>query len=180
MHTPLTEQTRNVLSRDAFMRTKPGVRLVNCARGGLVDEQAVADLIRDGHIAGAAFDVFAIEPARESPLFALDEVVVTPHLGASTSEAQENVALQVAEQIADYLATGAIVNALNMPAVTAEEAPLTTVAYGVGFAERDWIRGSVEVTRRNLFGMDRSVSTFARVSGATSRMSASASAWARL
>ena len=105
------------------MRTRPGVRLVNCARGGLVDEQAVADLIRDGHIAGAAFDVFAVEPARESPLFGLDEVVVTPHLGASTSEAQENVALQVAEQISDYLDTGAIVNALNMPSVTAEEAP---------------------------------------------------------
>ena len=123
LHTPLTDQTRNLLSRDALMRTKPGLRLVNCARGGLVDEQAVADLIRDGHIAGAAFDVFAVEPARESPLFGLDEVVVTPHLGASTSEAQENVALQVAEQIADYLGTGAIVNALNMPSVTAEEAP---------------------------------------------------------
>ena len=87
------------------MKTRPGVRLVNCARGGLVDEQAVADLIRDGHIAGAAFDVFAVEPAKESPLFGLDEVVVTPHLGASTSEAQENVALQVAEQISDYLTT---------------------------------------------------------------------------
>ena len=99
------------------------MRLVNCARGGLVDEQAVADLIRDGHIAGAAFDVFTVEPAKESPLFGLDEVVVTPHLGASTSEAQENVALQVAEQISDYLTTGAIVNALNMPSVTAEEAP---------------------------------------------------------
>ena len=105
------------------MKTRPGVRLVNCARGGLVDEQAVADLIRDGHIAGAAFDVFAVEPAKESPLFGLDEVVVTPHLGASTGEAQENVALQVAEQISDYLTTGAIVNALNMPSVTAEEAP---------------------------------------------------------
>lgn len=123
LHTPLTEQTRNILSRDALMRTKPGVRLINCARGGLVDEQAVADLIREGRIAGAAFDVFAVEPARESPLFGLDEVVVTPHLGASTSEAQENVALQVAEQISDYLNSGAIVNALNMPSVTAEEAP---------------------------------------------------------
>ena len=123
LHTPLTEQTRNILSRDNLMKTRPGVRLVNCARGGLVDEQAVADLIRDGHVAGAAFDVFAVEPAKESPLFGLDEVVVTPHLGASTSEAQENVALQVAEQISDYLTSGAIVNALNMPSVTAEEAP---------------------------------------------------------
>lgn len=123
LHTPLTEQTRNILSRAALEKTKPGVRLVNCARGGLVDEAAVADLIRAGHIAGAAFDVFATEPARESPLFDLDQVVVTPHLGASTGEAQENVALQVAEQLSDYLTTGAIVNALNMPSVTAEEAP---------------------------------------------------------
>jgi D-3-phosphoglycerate dehydrogenase len=105
------------------MRTRKGVRIVNCARGGLVDEEAVHDLVKDGHIAGAAFDVFTVEPAKASPLFDLEEVVVTPHLGASTSEAQENVALQVAEQIADYLTTGAVVNALNMPSVTAEEAP---------------------------------------------------------
>ena len=123
LHTPLTEQTRNLLSRENLAKTKPGVRIVNCARGGLVDEQAVADLIRRGHIAGAAFDVFAVEPAKDSPLFGLEEVVVTPHLGASTGEAQENVALQVAEQISDYLISGAVVNALNMPSVTAEEAP---------------------------------------------------------
>jgi D-3-phosphoglycerate dehydrogenase len=123
LHVPLTEQTKGILSRANLAKTKPGVRIVNCARGGLVDEQAMADLIREGHVAGAAFDVFAVEPARESPLFGLDEVVVTPHLGASTSEAQENVALQVAEQISDYLTSGAIVNALNMPSVTAEEAP---------------------------------------------------------
>ena len=123
LHTPLTEQTRNILSRENLMKTRPGLRLVNCARGGLVDEKAVADLVRSGHIAGAAFDVFTVEPAKESPLFELDEVVVTPHLGASTNEAQENVALQVAEQISDYLTNGAVVNALNMPSVTAEEAP---------------------------------------------------------
>jgi D-3-phosphoglycerate dehydrogenase len=123
LHTPLTEQTRNLLSRENLARTKQGVRIVNCARGGLVDEQAVADLIGSGHIAGAAFDVFAVEPAKESPLFGLEDAVVTPHLGASTGEAQENVALQVAEQISDYLNTGAVVNALNMASVTAEEAP---------------------------------------------------------
>jgi D-3-phosphoglycerate dehydrogenase len=123
LHTPLTEQTRNILSRERLARTRPGVRIVNCARGGLVDEEALADLIRSGHVAGAALDVFAVEPARQSPLFELEQVVVTPHLGASTSEAQENVAVQIAEQIADYLTTGAIVNALNMPSVTAEEAP---------------------------------------------------------
>jgi D-3-phosphoglycerate dehydrogenase / 2-oxoglutarate reductase len=123
LHTPLTEQTRNLLSRENLGKSKPGVRIVNCARGGLVDEQAVCDLIRSGHVAGAAFDVFAVEPAKDSPLFGLEEVIVTPHLGASTGEAQENVALQVAEQISDYLTSGAVVNALNMASVTAEEAP---------------------------------------------------------
>ncbi len=123
LHTPLTDKTRNILSREALAKTKPGVRIINCARGGLVDEQAVADGIRDGHIAGAAFDVFAEEPARRSPLFGLDNVVCTPHLGAATTEAQENVALQVAEQMSDYLLTGAISNAINFPSITAEEAP---------------------------------------------------------
>jgi D-3-phosphoglycerate dehydrogenase len=122
LHVPLTDQTRNILSRENLGKTKPGVRIINCARGGLVDEQAVADLLQSGHIAGAAFDVFAEEPARENPLFGLPNVVVTPHLGASTTEAQENVALQVAEQMSDYLLTGAVSNALNMPSVTAEEA----------------------------------------------------------
>lgn len=123
LHTPLTEQTRNILGRENLARTKKGVRIVNCARGGLVDEQALAEMIQSGHVAGAALDVFATEPAKESPLFGLEQVVVTPHLGASTSEAQENVAVQIAEQISDYLLSGAIVNALNMPSVTAEEAP---------------------------------------------------------
>ena len=122
LHVPLTEQTKDILSADAIARTKPGVRIVNCARGGLVDEQALADALRSGHVAGAAFDVFAEEPATASPLFNLPNVVVTPHLGAATSEAQENVALQVAEQMSDYLLTGAVSNALNMPSVTAEEA----------------------------------------------------------
>ena len=136
LHTPLTEQTRNLLNRDALARTKPGVRIVNCARGGLVDEQALADAIRSGHVAGAALDVFAVEPAKSSPLFEMEEVVVTPHLGASTGEAQENVALQVAEQMSDYLLTGAITNALNMPSLTAEEArrlgPYMTLALQLG------------------------------------------------
>jgi D-3-phosphoglycerate dehydrogenase len=121
-HVPLTDKTRNILSADAIERLKPGVRIVNCARGGLVDEAALAAALKSGHVAGAAFDVFAVEPATESPLFNLPNVVVTPHLGASTSEAQENVALQVAEQMSDYLLTGAVSNALNMPSVTAEEA----------------------------------------------------------
>ena len=122
LHVPLTDKTRNILSAGAIARCKPGVRIINCARGGLVDEVALAAALTSGHVAGAAFDVFAEEPATASPLFNLPNVVVTPHLGAATTEAQENVALQVAEQMADYLRTGAVQNALNMPSVTAEEA----------------------------------------------------------
>lgn len=122
LHVPLLDATKNILSRENLGKTKKGVRIINCARGGLVDEVALADLLKSGHIAGAAFDVFAEEPAKENPLFNLPNVVCTPHLGAATTEAQENVALQVAEQMSDYLLTGAVQNALNMPSVTAEEA----------------------------------------------------------
>ncbi|MGB0966833.1 MAG: phosphoglycerate dehydrogenase, partial [Halocynthiibacter sp.] len=122
LHVPLTDQTRNVLSRENLEKTKKGVRIINCARGGLIDETALAEMLQSGHVAGAALDVFAEEPAKENVLFNLPNVVCTPHLGAATSEAQENVALQVAEQMSDYLLTGAVTNALNMPSVTAEEA----------------------------------------------------------
>ena len=122
LHVPLTEQTRNVLSRENLSKTKKGVRIINCARGGLVDEAALAVLLQSGQVAGAAFDVFAEEPATENALFNLPNVVCTPHLGAATTEAQENVALQIAEQMSDYLLTGAVTNALNMPSVTSEEA----------------------------------------------------------
>jgi D-3-phosphoglycerate dehydrogenase len=123
VHTPLTEQTKNILSRERLMKTKKGVRIINCARGGLVDELAVRDLLISGHIAGAGFDVFVEEPAKDNVLFGAPNLVCTPHLGASTLEAQENVALQVAEQMSDYLNTGAVVNSLNMPNVSAEDAP---------------------------------------------------------
>jgi D-3-phosphoglycerate dehydrogenase / 2-oxoglutarate reductase len=122
LHVPLTDKTRNILSKEALAKTKKGVRIINCARGGLIDEAALAQALTAGHVAGAALDVFAEEPATENPLFGLPNVVATPHLGASTTEAQENVALQVAEQMSDYLLTGAVANALNMPSVTAEEA----------------------------------------------------------
>ncbi|MBB3711255.1 D-3-phosphoglycerate dehydrogenase [Limimaricola variabilis] len=124
LHVPLTDQTRNILSKENIAKLKPGVRIVNCARGGLVDEAALAEAITEGRVAGAAFDVFAEEPATNSPLFNLPNVVVTPHLGAATTEAQENVALQVAEQMSDYLLTGAVTNAINMPSITAEEAKI--------------------------------------------------------
>ncbi len=122
LHVPLTDTTRNILSRENLAKTKKGVRIINCARGGLVDEEALAELLKSGHVAGAAFDVFSEEPAKENPLFGLPNVVCTPHLGAATTEAQENVALQVAEQMSNYLLDGAVENALNMPSMTAEEA----------------------------------------------------------
>ncbi len=123
LHTPLTDKTRNILSADALNATKKGVRIINCARGGLVDEAALRSAIENGHVAGAAFDVFSKEPATENILFGVKNVVVTPHLGAATSEAQEKVAIQVAEQMSDYLLNGAVTNAVNMPSITAEEAP---------------------------------------------------------
>ena len=123
LHTPLTEQTKNIVDAKAIAEIKKGVRIVNCARGGLVDEAALRAALDTGQVAGAAFDVFTVEPATENPLFGHPNVVCTPHLGASTTEAQENVALQIAEQMADYLLRGAVVNALNMPSITAEEAP---------------------------------------------------------
>jgi len=123
LHTPLTEKTKNILSRENLAKTKKGLRLINCARGGLVDEQALADAITAGHVAGAAFDVFSEEPATTNPLFGLPNVICTPHLGASTNEAQENVALQVAEQMSDYLLKGGVSNAVNFPSISAEEAP---------------------------------------------------------
>ena len=122
LHVPMTDATRNILSRENLGKMKRGARVINCARGGLVDEAALAEMVQDGHIGGAGIDVFAEEPAHENPLFGLPNVVVTPHLGAATTEAQENVALQTAEQMADYLTTGAVTNALNMPSVSAEEA----------------------------------------------------------
>jgi D-3-phosphoglycerate dehydrogenase / 2-oxoglutarate reductase len=123
LHTPLTEKTRNIINAEALKLTKKGLRLINCARGGLVDEEALFEALSSGRIAGAALDVFATEPAADSPLFALPNVVCTPHLGASTTEAQENVALQIAEQMSDYLVRGAISNAVNFPSISAEEAP---------------------------------------------------------
>ncbi len=123
LHTPLTEKTRNIIDAKALAAMKKGVRIVNCARGGLIDEAALAEALKSGHVAGAALDVFLEEPATQNPLFGLPNVVCTPHLGASTTEAQENVALQIAEQMSDYLLRGAISNAVNFPSISAEEAP---------------------------------------------------------
>ena len=124
LHTPLTDETRNILSRDRLEGAKKGIRIVNCARGGLIDEAALKDCLESGQVAGAALDVFATEPPpKDHPLFGAPNFICTPHLGASTTEAQVNVALQVAEQMADYLVNGGVTNALNMPSLSAEEAP---------------------------------------------------------
>jgi D-3-phosphoglycerate dehydrogenase / 2-oxoglutarate reductase len=123
LHTPLTEKTRNIVNAETLAQTKRGVRLINCARGELVEEPALAAALKSGHVAGAALDVFREEPPTQSELFGLPNVVCTPHLGASTMEAQENVALQIAEQMSDYLLRGAISNAVNFPSISAEEAP---------------------------------------------------------
>src|SRR5206468_2930510 len=123
LHTPLTDKTKNIVDAAAIATMKKGVRIINCARGGLVDEQALRRALDSGQVAGAAFEVSGEEPATTNPLFGHPNVVCTPHLGAATTEAQENVALQVAEQMSDYLLTGAISNAVNFPSISAEEAP---------------------------------------------------------
>jgi len=123
LHTPLTDSTRNIINAEAIAKMKDGVRIINCARGGLIVEKDLKAALESGKVAGAALDVFEVEPARENELFAFEQAIFTPHLGASTTEAQVNVAVQVAEQMSDYLLDGAVTNALNMPSVSAEDAP---------------------------------------------------------
>jgi D-3-phosphoglycerate dehydrogenase len=123
LHTPLTDKTRNIINAESIAKMKDGVRIINCARGGLIVEADLIAALKSGKVAGAGIDVFEVEPATDNELFNMENVVCTPHLGASTSEAQENVALQVAEQMSDYLVKGAVSNAINMPSITAEEAP---------------------------------------------------------
>lgn len=123
LHVPKTDKTSNMINKDAIAKMKEGVRILNVARGGLINEGDLLDALNSGKVSGAALDVFAVEPATDNPLFGHENVICTPHLGASTIEAQDNVAIQVAEQIADYLVNGAVVNALNMPSISAEDAP---------------------------------------------------------
>ncbi len=123
LHVPKNEKTKNIINKDSIAKMKKGVRIINCARGGLIVESDLKDALDSGHVAGAALDVFDVEPAKENPLFGHEKLICTPHLGASTDEAQVNVAIQVAEQMADYLTSGAITNALNMPSISAEDAP---------------------------------------------------------
>ena len=122
LHTPLNESTKYILNKDTLAKAKKGVRIINCARGGLVHEADLKAAIESGQVGGAAFDVFEEEPATKNVLFGMEQMVCTPHLGASTNEAQENVALQVAEQMSDFLMLGTVTNAVNMPSVSAEDA----------------------------------------------------------
>ena len=122
LHVPKTPETENIISASAINKMKKGAMLINCARGGLVDELALKAALDSGHLRGAALDVYAVEPARDNPLFEIDNVICTPHLGASTIEAQEKVAIQIAEQISEFLLTGAVNNAINAPSISAEEA----------------------------------------------------------
>ena len=126
LHTPLTDKTRKIINGEAIRTMRDGVRIINCARGGLIDEQALFEALQTGKVAGAAIDVYEVEPATDNILFTSGNVICTPHLGASTREAQENVAIQIAEQISDFLLDGAITNALNFPAISAEERPKLT------------------------------------------------------
>ena len=120
MHTPLNDETRSLIRAETLQRMKKGVRIVNCARGGIVNEDDLADAIRAGKVAGAAIDVYPKEPPEETPLRGLDRVILTPHLGASTVEAQENVGIEIAEQVVEALTTGTLRNSVNMPSVDAQ------------------------------------------------------------
>jgi D-3-phosphoglycerate dehydrogenase len=147
LHTPLTDATRNLIDKTALMKMKKGVRIINCARGGLIVEEDLKAALDAGHVGGAALDVFPVEPAKENQLFGRDDVICTPHLGASTGEAQENVAIQVAEQISDFLLTGAVNNAVNMPSVSGEEAqklrPYMTLATNLGLFLGQLVDGTI-------------------------------------
>ncbi|HMJ26394.1 MAG TPA: phosphoglycerate dehydrogenase [Pyrinomonadaceae bacterium] len=157
VHTPLTSETRGLIGAQAFAKMRPGVRVINCARGGLVDEAALFEAIKSGVVAGAALDVFEQEPPpHDHPLLGLDEVITTPHLGASTTEAQEGVAITVAEQMRDYLLTGTLRGAVNVPALGAKELsalqPYLALAEGLGRFQAQLVDSAVSEVRLEFAG----------------------------
>ena len=157
LHVSLTPETERMLARDAFAKMKPGVRIVNCARGELVDEAALADAIESGKVAGAALDVFSTEPPPAGyPLFALDSVIATPHIGGSTEEAQEIVGVRIAEQIVEYLKNGVAINAVNMPALSPEQyralGPYIALAERLGIFAAHIATGNPSAIRLMYFG----------------------------
>lgn len=133
LHTPLTDQTRGLLGRENLLKTKKGVRIVNCARGGIIDEAALAELVKEGHIAAAGLDVFEKEPTTEGPLFGVDDITLTPHLGASTEEASERCGVQMAEQVAAFFKDGTIINGVNIDiAADKDLKPYVQIAHAMG------------------------------------------------
>jgi len=157
VHTPLTNETRGIVGRDALAKMKKGARVINCARGGLIDEQALYEAIKAGIVAGAALDVFEQEPPpADHPLLSLDQVIVTPHLGASTTEAQEGVAFTVAEQVRDFLLTGALRGAVNVPALGAKELnllqPYLALAESLGRFHAQIVNGAVREVHLSFAG----------------------------
>lgn len=157
VHTPLKNETRGIVGREAFAKMKTGARVINCARGGLVDEAALYEAITSGKIAGAALDVFEQEPPpADNPLLGLNQVIVTPHLGASTTEAQEGVAFTVAEQMRDYLLSGALRGAVNVPALGAKELavlqPYLALAEGLGRVQAQLVDSAVREVRIDFAG----------------------------
>ncbi|MEO6392758.1 MAG: phosphoglycerate dehydrogenase [Pyrinomonadaceae bacterium] len=157
IHTPMTTETRALIGVEAFAKLKPGVRIINCARGGLVDEKALYDAIISGKVAGAALDVWEQEPPpRDHPLLGLDQVIVTPHLGASTTEAQEGVAFTVAEQMRDFLSTGALRGAVNVPPMSSKELnalqPYLSLAESLGRFQAQLVTGAVSEVKIEFAG----------------------------
>ena len=149
IHVPLTNETKNLVNAEAFAKMKKGVRIINCARGGIVNEGDLAEAVKAKQVAGAAFDVFEKEPPpADNPLLQIEEVILTPHLGASTKEAQESVAVAIAEQIADYLTSGAIKNAVNVPSIPAELlaalGPYISLGEKLGSFQGQTLRGGIE------------------------------------
>jgi D-3-phosphoglycerate dehydrogenase / 2-oxoglutarate reductase len=162
-HTPLTQETRNILNADAFNKMKKGVYILNCARGGIVNEQDLYEALQSGIVAGAALDVFIQEPPTDHPLLSLDQVIATPHLGASTDEAQENVAIAVADQVIDYLSRGTIRNAVNAPnidgAVLARLRPYLLLSEKLGSMLAQITRGAMQEVSIEYIGEAASVET---------------------
>lgn len=148
VHVPKLKDTIGFLNKSAFSRMKDGVMIINCARGGIVEESDLVEAIKSGKVGGAALDVFATEPPGQSPLFELDRVIGTPHLGASTQEAQTNVAVAIAEQIIDYLKNGTIRNAVNVPSITGELlvklGPFLSLADQIGKLQSQLIHGPLK------------------------------------
>ncbi len=156
IHLPKSEETINFINQEAFDQMKPGVMIVNCARGGIVNEKDLADALKSGKVGGAALDVFETEPPADSPLFAFDNVICSPHLGASTVEAQTNVAVAVAEQIIKYLRSGTIVNAVNVPSVSGELLerlkPYLTLSERMGCLQAQLASGPIKAVTMKYLG----------------------------